>query len=120
MEYRNLGRSGLQVSEVSLGSWLTLGSSLDGDGARALVHKAYDLGINLFDSADIYADGAAERALGEALRDIPRRHVVIATKCFFPVSEHANDQGLSRKHIFESVEASLGRLRTALHVRDDT
>jgi voltage-dependent potassium channel beta subunit len=112
VEYRNLGNSGLQVSEVSLGSWLTLGSSLDGDSARGLVHEAYDLGINLFDTADVYADGAAERTLGEALRDIPRRHVVIATKCFFPVSERAGDRGLSRKHIFESAEASLARLRT--------
>ena len=100
------------MSEVSLGSWLTLGSSLDPGAARQLVHKAYDLGINLFDSADIYADGAAERALGGALCDIPRRHVVIATKCFFPVSERANDRGLSRKHIFESAEASLSRLGT--------
>ena len=112
MEYRNLGNSGLQVSEVSLGSWLTLGSSLDAESARDLVHKAYDLGINLFDTADVYADGAAERALGQALRDIPRRHVVIATKCFFPVSERAGDRGLSRKHIFESAEASLARLGT--------
>jgi voltage-dependent potassium channel beta subunit len=112
MEYRNLGDSGLQVSEVSLGSWLTLGSSLDRDASRGLVHKAFDLGINLFDSADVYADGDAERALGEALRELPRRHVVIATKCFFPASEHANDRGLSRKHIFESAEGSLSRLGT--------
>jgi voltage-dependent potassium channel beta subunit len=110
VEYRNLGNSGLQVSEVSLGSWLTVGSSLDREGARAIVHKAFDLGINLFDTADVYADGEAERVLGEILHDLPRRHVVIATKCFFPVSERAGDRGLSRKHIFESVEASLARL----------
>jgi voltage-dependent potassium channel beta subunit len=112
VEYRNLGNSGLQVSELSLGTWLTVGSSLDRAGARGLVHEAFDLGINLFDTADVYADGEAERALGEALRDIPRRHAVIATKCYFPVSERANDRGLSRKHIFESVEASLARLGT--------
>jgi len=112
MEYRNLGRSGLQVSEISLGSWLTFGSSVDRETTREIVHKAYDLGVNLFDSADVYASGDAERALGNALRGIPRRYVVIATKCFFPASEHPNDRGLSRKHIFESVEDSLTRLGT--------
>ena len=112
MEYRNLGRSGLRVSEVSLGSWLTFGSYLDGEATREIVHKAYDLGINLFDTADVYAGGAAETALGAALRGIPRPYVVIATKCFFPASEHPNDRGLSRKHIFESAECSLRRLGT--------
>jgi voltage-dependent potassium channel beta subunit len=112
MQYRSLGRSGLSVSEVSLGSWLTLGSSVDRDGTRALVREAFELGINLFDTADVYANGAAEEALGEALRGIPRRHVVIATKCFFPMSERPNDRGLSRKHIVESAEGSLRRLGT--------
>jgi voltage-dependent potassium channel beta subunit len=112
MEYRRLGRSGLRVSEVALGSWLTLGSSVDVEGTRELVHKAYDLGINFFDSADVYANGAGEDALGSALQGIPRPTVVIATKCFFPMSESPNDRGLSRKHVFESVEASLRRLRT--------
>lgn len=112
MEYRNLGNSGIQVSEISLGSWLTFGSSLDQNVTSEIVHEAYDLGINLFDTADIYANGAAESALGHALRGIPRRYVVIATKCFFPASEHPNDRGLSRKHIFESVESSLDRLGT--------
>jgi voltage-dependent potassium channel beta subunit len=112
MEYRNLGRSGLQVSEISLGSWLTFGSSVDREATREIVHKAYDLGINLFDTADVYTNGEAESALGDALRGIPRRYVVIATKCFFPASEHPNDRGLSRKHIFESVETSLTRLGT--------
>jgi voltage-dependent potassium channel beta subunit len=112
MRYRNLGRSGLSVSEVSLGSWLTLGSSVDREATRELVRLAFDLGINLFDTADVYANGAAEEALGEALRGIPRRYVVIATKCFFPMSERPNDRGLSRKHIVESAEASLRRLGT--------
>jgi aryl-alcohol dehydrogenase-like predicted oxidoreductase len=76
------------------------------------VRRAFDLGINFFDTADVYADGAAEEALGQALRGIPRRHVVIASKAFFAVSENPNDRGLSRKHLFESVEASLRRLRT--------
>jgi voltage-dependent potassium channel beta subunit len=112
MKYRPLGRSGLQVSEVSLGSWLTLGSSVDRETTHELVHRAYDLGINLFDTADVYASGQAEEVLGQALRAIPRRYLVIASKAFFPMSEHANDRGLSRKHLFESVEASLRRLGT--------
>ena len=112
MEYRSLGRSGLQVSEVSLGSWLTLGSSVDRETTREIVHRAYDLGINLFDTADVYAAGLAEEVLGLALRAIPRRYVVIATKAFFPMSPRPNDRGLSRKHLFESVEASLRRLGT--------
>ena len=73
MEYRPLGRSGLQVSEVSLGSWLTLGSSVDRETTREIVHRAYDLGINLFDTADVYAAGQAEEVLGQALLAIPRR-----------------------------------------------
>lgn len=112
MQYRKLGASGLVVSEVSLGSWLTLGSSVDRKATRELVHRAHDLGVNFFDTADVYARGEAEKALGYALREIPRRYVVIATKCFFPASERPNDRGLSRKHIFESVETSLERLGT--------
>ncbi len=112
MRYRRLGRSGLQVSEVSVGSWLTFGSSVDRPLTREIVRRAYDLGINFFDTADVYANGAGEQALGEALREIPRRYVVVATKCFFPMSEHPNDRGLSRKHIFESLEGSLRRLQT--------
>ena len=112
MEYRNLGRSGLVVSEVSVGSWLTLGSSVDRAGTREIVHRAFDLGVNLFDTADVYSNGAGEEALGYALRDIPRRYVVIATKCFFPMSERPNDRGLSRKHIHESLEDSLRRIGT--------
>jgi aryl-alcohol dehydrogenase-like predicted oxidoreductase len=110
METRNLGRSGLQVSEIGLGSWLTLGSRVDVAGTREIVHRAFDLGINFFDTADVYSDGAAEEVLGRALREIPRRHVVIATKAFFPVTAHPNDSGLSRKHLCESVESSLRRL----------
>jgi voltage-dependent potassium channel beta subunit len=112
MKYRNLGRSGLSVSEISLGSWLTLGSSVDRAATRELVQAAYDLGINFFDTADAYARGAGEEALGAALKGIPRPYVVIATKCFFPMSDRPNDRGLSRKHIRESTEASLKRLGT--------
>ena len=112
MRTRALGRSGLQVSEISLGSWLTLGSKVDFAQTAQLVHRAFDLGINLFDTADVYAQGEAERALGESLVDLPRHQIVLATKCFFPMSEHPNDRGLSRKHIVESVEGSLRRLQT--------
>jgi voltage-dependent potassium channel beta subunit len=110
MRTRRVGHSGLQVSEVGLGTWLTLGSKLDDGAASELVERAYDLGINFFDTADIYENGAAERSLGRALRDLPRSHVVVATKCFFPMSERPGDSGLSRKHIFDSVEGSLHRL----------
>ena len=100
------------MSEVSLGSWLTLGSSVDRETTREIVHRAFDLGINFFDTADVYAAGQAEEVLGQALKAIPRRYVVIATKAFFPMSQRPNDRGLSRKHLFESVEASLRRLGT--------
>jgi len=112
MRTRALGRSGLQVSEISFGSWLTLGSRVDFTETARLVHRAFDLGINLFDSADVYATGEAEKALGESLIELPRHQIVLATKSFFPMSERPNDRGLSRKHIVESVEASLCRLRT--------
>jgi voltage-dependent potassium channel beta subunit len=112
MEYRQLGRSGLRVSEVSLGSWLTFGATVDTAATTAVVRAALDAGVNFFDTADVYAGGAAEEALREALRGHPRHQLVIATKAFFPMSEGPNDRGLSRKHLFESVHASLRRLGT--------
>jgi voltage-dependent potassium channel beta subunit len=112
MEYRRLGRSGLEVSAISVGSWLTFGSSVDVAETAKLVHTAYELGVNLFDTADVYARGRSEEAIGQALRGIPRHYVVIASKCFFPMSQAPNDRGLSRKHVVESVEASLRRLGT--------
>jgi voltage-dependent potassium channel beta subunit len=112
MEYRRVGRSGLQVSEIGLGSWLTLGSAVARERSADLVKLAFDLGVNFFDTADVYANGAAEESLGRALRNLPRRHLVIASKCYFAMSERPNDSGLSRKHVVESVEASLRRLGT--------
>lgn len=112
MQYRRLGNSGLQVSEISLGSWLTFGESVDPGATRDVVRHGCDLGINLFDTADVYANGDAERALARALDGVARDRVVLATKCFFPTSDAANAGGLSRKHLFESVEASLRRLGT--------
>ena len=112
MHYRRVGRSGLRVSEIGLGSWLTLGSSLNPEQTDRLVRRAFELGINFFDSADVYAEGAAEVALGRALAPLPRPELVIATKAFFPTSAGPNGRGLSRKHLFASVEGSLRRLRT--------
>jgi len=112
MEYRQLGRSGLRVSEVSLGSWLTFGATVDVPATAEIVRAAIDAGITFFDTADVYANGAAEEALCEALRGLPRHELVIASKAFFPMSENPNDRGLSRKHLFESVHASLRRLGT--------
>lgn len=110
MDYRRVGDSGLEVSEVGFGSWLTLGSSIDALGSGELVRRAFDLGVNFFDTADVYANGSAEEALGRAVRDLPRQDLVIASKCFFAMSKRPNDRGLSRKHVVESVEGSLRRL----------
>lgn len=112
MQYRALGRSGLKVSTISLGSWLTFGNSVDQAMTEGIVRRAFERGVNLFDTADVYARGAAEEALGKAIAGIDRRRLVLATKCFFPMSDDVNDKGLSRKHIHESVHASLRRLRT--------
>jgi aryl-alcohol dehydrogenase-like predicted oxidoreductase len=110
MNYRSLGNSGLKVSELSLGSWTTLGGSVAGSDAAAIVRKAFEAGINLFDTADVYVKGAAERALGDAIRDLPRGEIVVATKCMGRVGEGPLGRGLSRKHIFDAMDASLGRL----------
>lgn len=112
MRYRKLGRYGLRVSEVSLGGWLTQGRTIDDSTTERIVKRAFELGVNLFDTADVYNRGEAELALGKAVHDMKREELVIATKCFFPMSDGPNDRGLSRKHIFESVHASLKRLRT--------
>ena len=110
MEYRNLGHSGLKVSEISLGSWTTYGGSVGSSDARAIVHRAFDLGINLFDTADVYVRGGAERALAEAIHDLPREQIVVATKCMGRVWEGPLGRGLSRKHIFDACDQSLERL----------
>ncbi len=112
MEYRHLGASGLRVSSIGLGSWLTYGNQVDSDTSVACVRRALELGVILFDTADIYHAGAGETELGKALDGIRRSDYVLATKCFWPMSDNANNRGLSRKHIMESVEGSLRRLRT--------
>ena len=112
MRYRRLGASGCKVSVVSFGSWLTVGSSIEQATTNALVRAAFELGVNFFDTADIYARGAAESALRVALEPLRRSDYVLATKCFWPMSEAVSDRGLSRKHVVESVHASLRRLGT--------
>ncbi len=110
MTYRRLGDTGLKVSAVSLGSWLTFGSSVADETTAKCVAVARDHGINFFDTADIYARGDAELALGKAIAGIRRQDLVIASKCFWPMTDDPNDRGLSRKHIIESCEGSLRRL----------
>ncbi len=109
MEDHALGRSGLRIPPLGLGSWLTFGDP-HAEPPEKVVDAALEAGIWFFDTADVYDLGAAESALGAALRHVERRHVVVATKAFFPMSEHPNDRGLSRKHLFESLEGSLERL----------
>ncbi len=110
MEYRRLGGSGVRVSEISLGSWLTYGGSVAEEQARACIHKAYELGINFFDTANVYMRGAAEEIVGRALKGFERDSYFLATKVYFPMGEGPNDRGLSRKHITEQCHASLKRL----------
>lgn len=112
MKYRRLGRSGLKVSEVSLGSWLTYGASTEREKAIKTIETAYDLGINSFDTANVYATGESEKVVGEALGQYRRDSYVLATKVFWPMGEGPNDRGLSRKHVFEQLNASLKRLNT--------
>jgi aryl-alcohol dehydrogenase-like predicted oxidoreductase len=112
MQYVHLGASGLKVSRVAIGSWLTFGSSVDSDGTAACVRAALDRGVIFVDTADVYARGAAEEVLGAVLASLRRSDIVLASKAFWPMSDNPNDQGLSRKHLFESCEGSLARLRT--------
>jgi voltage-dependent potassium channel beta subunit len=112
MEFRNLGRSGLKVSEISYGNWLTHGSQVEEDAANASVQAALEEGITTFDTADVYAGTRAEEVLGRALEGQRREGLEIFTKVYWPTGHGPNDRGLSRKHIMESVNGSLRRLRT--------
>ena len=111
MEFRRLGRSGLNVSAISYGNWLTHGSQIEQEMAERCVAAALDAGITTFDTADVYANGAAEIALGKALKGQPRHQIEVFTKVFFPVGPGQNDRGLGRKHIMESIDLSLRRLQ---------
>jgi 1-deoxyxylulose-5-phosphate synthase len=110
MKYRKLGQSDLEVSEISLGSWLTYGVGVEADKARACLEEAFAQGINFIDTANIYGRGAAETFLGDALQGRPRDSYVLATKLFFPMTE--SDRGLSRAQVEKQLDASLRRLRT--------
>src|SRR3978361_1708445 len=112
MEFRHLGRSGLQISEITYGNWITHGGQVEADAAPACVRAALDAGITTFDTADAYAGGRAEQVLGTALAGETRSSIEIFSKVYFPVGEGANDRGLSRKHILESIDGSLTRLGT--------
>jgi voltage-dependent potassium channel beta subunit len=110
MHYRRLGKSGLKVSEIALGAWITIGSQIDEKISSDLIHAAYDQGINFFDNADAYANGQAEVVMGKALKDLPREALVLSSKVFWPTMPGPNGRGLSRKHMTESLNASLKRM----------
>ena len=110
MNVRRLGRSGLKVSELTLGSWTTYGGSVDDAETTRIVRHAFEKGIHVFDTADVYVRGESERALGKALAGIPREQVVIATKCMGRTWDGPLGAGLSRKHIFDALDGSLRRL----------
>src|SRR6478735_6256676 len=113
VNYRHLGRSGLKITEITYGNWLTHGSQVENDTATACVRAALDAGITTFDTADVYANTVAESVLGEALKGERRQSLEIFTKVFGPTGPKGhNDVGLSRKHILESIDGSLQRLQT--------
>ncbi|KAJ4734540.1 Voltage-gated potassium channel beta subunit [Rhynchospora pubera] len=113
MEHRYLGNSGMKISEIIYGNWLTHGSQVENDAATACVRAALDAGVSTFDTADVYANGAAETVLGESLKGERRESLEIFTKVYFPTGPGGhNDTGLSRKHIMESIDNSLDRLQT--------
>ena len=112
MEFRHLGRSGLMISEIAYGNWITHGSQVEAEAAHACVRAALDAGITTFDTADVYAGTKAESVLGDALAGQRREGLEIFTKVYWPTGPGRNDRGLSRKHILESIDGSLRRLRT--------
>ena len=112
MEYRHLGASGLKISEIAYGNWITHGSQIEEDAAHGCVRAALDEGISTIDTADAYAGGRAEEVLGRALAGVRRESVEIFTKVYWPLGDGPNNSGLSRKHITESLHNSLRRLGT--------
>ena len=105
-----MGGTGLRLSEISLGAWVTFGDQIDDRTASEILHAAYDHGINYFDNADVYAGGRAEIVMGQAIRDLPRESLVLSSKVFWPTMGGPNGKGLSRKHVMESCHASLKRM----------
>jgi aryl-alcohol dehydrogenase-like predicted oxidoreductase len=112
MRYRRLGSSDLEVSEIALGSWLTFGTAVEDERARACVARAFELGINFVDTANVYGRGAAEEFLGDVLSSRPRESYVLATKLYFPMDDGGENRGLSRAQVFKQLDDSLRRLRT--------
>jgi voltage-dependent potassium channel beta subunit len=112
MKYRRVGQSGLKISEIALGAWLTYGGTVDSDKAIPIIHAAVDAGINFIDISDIYSKGTAEEIVGSAIKGMKRSDLVISSKLFWPMSKNINDRGLSRKHIMESIDNSLRRIGT--------
>jgi voltage-dependent potassium channel beta subunit len=112
MEYRKIGKWGIRVSEIGLGSWMTYGGGVDDAESISQIHHAVEKGINFLDTANVYAHGHAEEVTDMAMGTMKRDAIVLATKVFFPMGPGANDKGLSRKHIFEQCHLSLKRLRT--------
>ena len=112
MKYRRIGKSGLKVSEIALGAWLTYGRSVEDKLSESIIHHAIESGVNFIDIADAYAHGSAEKTVGQAIKPFKRSDLVISTKLFWPMSDNVNDRGLSRKHIMESIDKSLKRIGT--------
>jgi aryl-alcohol dehydrogenase-like predicted oxidoreductase len=112
MIYRKMGKWGVKLSALGLGNWVTMGFKVDDKVSRDIVRKAYENGVNYFDTADAYNKGEGERVFGECLAEFPRHTLFILTKTFWPMSPEVNDRGLSAKHIFESCHKSLKRLKT--------
>jgi len=112
MNYRRMGNTGLKLSEISLGAWVTFGDQIQESMAKRLIHQAYEAGVNFFDNADIYANGRAEQVMGEAIAGLPREGLVISSKVYWRTMPGPTGRGLSRKHIMESCHASLRRLGT--------
>ncbi len=112
MKYRRMGHTGIKVSEISLGAWLTYGGTVEQQSAEKCLTKAVELGINFIDIADVYARGKAEEVVGKVIANYDRKDLVISSKVFWPMSDGINDRGLSRKHIMESIDRSLERIGT--------
>ncbi|MGL4676778.1 MAG: aldo/keto reductase family protein [Brevinema sp.] len=112
MKYRRLGKTGLKISEISIGGWLTYGNTTEKQTTEAIIDTAYDLGINMFDCANVYALGESEKVMGELLSKYPRDSYILTTKAFWPMGDKPNDRGLSRKHLHTQINASLKRLNT--------
>ncbi|MBK7142054.1 MAG: aldo/keto reductase family protein [bacterium] len=112
MNYRRVGGTGLKVSSISLGAWLTYGGTVEDRTSTQIIQRAIELGINFIDISDIYRKGEAEKVVGKAIKEFTRTDLVISSKLFWPMSDNVNDRGLSRKHIMESIEKSLKRIGT--------